>query len=123
LVERETVETIGGDTFGCPLDNADKTLHISPAAAQILLANARDGGFCRLCALYQTAGVRDGGVEEVTLNLGGKSTTVRNHNGNPPPLLDELSGRIWELSGIADVADPRKFTAEREAECRKIEER
>lgn len=122
LVERETVMTIRGDTFGCPLHDSDKTLHISPSDSQLLLARARDGGFCRLCALYQNAGVMDGGIEEVRLNLNGKFTAVWNHNGNPPPLLDELSRRIWELSGIASVADHRKFTPERVTECRRIEE-
>jgi hypothetical protein len=120
LVERETVMTFHGDTFGCPLHDSDKTLHISSSASHLLLAEARDGGFCRLCALYQRV-VLDGGVEEMTLNLHGKLTTVWNRNGNPPPLLDELSGKIWDLSGIQSVADPRKFTPERAAECRRIE--
>ena len=122
LVERETVMTLRGYTLGCPLHDSDKTLHIFPSVSQLLLAKARDGGFCRLGALYQTAGVMDGGIEEVTFNLHGKSTTVRNHNGYPPPLFDELSGRIWELSGIKSVADPRESTPERKAECRRIEE-
>jgi len=58
----------------------------------------------------------------VTLNLHGNLKTVWDHNGYPPPLLDELSRRIWELSGIKSVGDPREFTPERKAECRKIEE-
>ena len=122
LVERETVMTIRGYTFGCPLHDSDKTFHISSSASQLLLAKARDGGFCRLCASYQTEGVMDGGIEEVTLNLHGRSTTVWNHNGNPPPLLSELAGKIWELSEIENVADFRKFTKAREIECRKVEE-
>ena len=122
LVQRETEMTLRGATFGCPLHDSDKTLHISPSDSQLLLAKARDGGFCRLCASYQNAGVMDGGIEMVTLNLRGASRTVSNHNGDPPPLLDEVSAGIWELSRIANVADPRKFTPERAAECRRIEE-
>jgi hypothetical protein len=122
LVERDTVITLGGYTFGCPLHDSEKRHHISQSAFQALLAKARDGGFCRLCARYSSPGVMDGGIEEVTLNLHGRLATVWNLNGNPPPLLDELAGRIWGVSEIESVADHRKFTPEREAECRRIEE-
>ena len=122
LVERETVTTIGGSTIGCPLHDSDKTVHVSSAAAQVLLVRARDAGFCRLCASYQNMGVMDGAITEVRLSLHGKLKSVWDHNGNPPPILDELAGHIWELSGIESVADFRKFSPEREAECRRIEE-
>ena len=81
LVERETVMTIRGYTFGCPLHDSDKTFHISSSASQLLLAKARDGGFCRLCASYQTEGVMDGGIEEVTLNLHGRSAAAVERTG------------------------------------------
>ena len=126
LVERETEMTVktphGGDTFGCPLNDSDKTLHISLTAAQALLAKARDLGFCRLCASYQHAGVMDGSIEEVRLNLHGKLKSVWNHNGEPPSVFSELAEQIWTLSRVESVADIRKFSPEREAACRRIED-
>jgi hypothetical protein len=122
LVERETVATIGGYTVGCPLHDSDKTLHVSSATAQVLLVRARDAGFCRLCTSYQNMGVMDGGITEVRLSLHGKLKTVSDHNGDPPPVFSELVGHVWEISGIESVANFRKFSPEREAECRRIEE-
>jgi hypothetical protein len=121
-VERETVATIGAYTVGCPLHDSDKTLHVSSEAALVLLLRARDAGFCRLCASYQNMGVMDGGITEVRLSLHGKLKSVRNHNGNPPPVFTELSGNIRQLSGIESVASFEKFSREREEECRSIEE-
>jgi len=118
LVERDTVETVRGDTFGCPLHPADRTLRISPEAAEGLLTRARDGGFCRLCAGYQYPSfIYDAGSEELTLSLHGKSKAVWNHEGEPPPLFGELIGSIYAISPMDNLADPAKFTAQRSAEC------
>jgi len=119
LVERETLGTIGADTFGCPLRDSDKTLYISPASAKALLERARDGGFCRLCAAYEYPGfVSDAGTEGVTLSLHGKVKSVWNHAGHPPPIFAELADKIWTLSRIESVADTTKFSPDRKAECR-----
>lgn len=122
LVERETVATTGSYTVGCPLHDSDKTLHVSSDASLALLMKARDAGFCRLCASYQNMGVMDGGITEVRLSLHGKLKSVRDHNGTPPPVFSEIAGNIWELSRIESVASFEKFSPEREAECRSIEE-
>jgi len=121
-VERETQETIRGETFGCPLHEPEKTINISPISAKALLTRARDEGFCRICDEYEKVGVMDGGVEEIRLSLHGKVKSVWDHNGNPPPIFGELDREIWELSEIEALADTRKFSPERKAECQKIEE-
>jgi hypothetical protein len=123
LVERETAETIRGDSFGCPLRESDKTIHIPPVAAKELLARARDGGFCRLCGVYQSPGiVFDAGNESLKLSLHGKIKFVWDHAGNPPPIFGELADSIWKLSDIEKVADPRRFSPDRTAECKRIED-
>lgn len=122
LVERDTVETIRGQTFFCPIRDSDKTLHISPASAKDLLEEARDQGFCRLCAIYQDSDVLEGGHQEVRLRLRGKVRTVWNHSGNPPPVFHQLVDRIWTLSEIQSLADIQNFPPDRQAECRKFED-
>jgi hypothetical protein len=123
LVERETVKTMRGYTFGCPLHEADKTLQIPPEKAQALLAKARDGGFCSLCSTYQYPGwVFDAGTEQITLKLGGRIKLVFDHAGKPPQIFWDLEDQIWDLSNIASVADTRKFSPDREAECEKYSE-
>ena len=123
LVERDTVETVRGDTFGCPLRESDKTIRIAPASAKDLLTRARDGGFCRLCAVYQYPGfVFDAGNEELKLSLHGKTKSVWDHDGEPPPIFGELSDSIWKLSDIERVADTRRFAPDREAECKRIKD-
>ena len=123
VVERDTVETVRGETFGCPLHAADRTLQVSPAAAKELLIRARDEGFCRLCAKYQFPGqIQDAGSEELELSLHGKSKSVWDHVGNPPPLFGELIEAIWAISPMERFADPSRFTPDREAECRHFED-
>ena len=123
LVERETAESIRGDTIGCPLRESDRTIRIALASAKDLLTRARDGGFCRLCAVYQSPEfVFDAGNEELKLSLHGKTKSVWDHVGNPPPIFGELADSIWKLSDIERVADPRRFSPDREAECKRIED-
>jgi hypothetical protein len=117
-VERDTIWTVRGETFGCPLHPADRTFRISSAVAQRLLIRARDGGFCRLCSKYQYPGmIFDAGSTELTLSLHGKSKNVWNHAGSPPLLFDELTEGIWAISPMDNLADPMKFTPQRSAEC------
>jgi hypothetical protein len=117
-VERDTVETTRGNTFGCPLHPDQRSLHIPAEVARKLLLRARDGGFCRLCAIYQyPAMIFDAGSETLTLSLGGKRKSVWNHEGNPPPLFGELDDTIGKLVPMRDLADTGKFSPARAAEC------
>jgi hypothetical protein len=120
LVERDTVMKIGSRIFGCPLHDADKTLRIPVATARTLLERARDNGFCGLCSSYQHD-VFDGGLNVETLSLHRNRKSVWNHNGEPPPLFDDLAGRILALSGVHALADTSNFSSERKAECESIE--
>lgn len=117
-VERDTVETIRGFTTGCPLHPDQRTTRVSPQDAKKLLELARDGGFCRLCSVYQYPGIiYDAGSSTMTVSLGGKEKSVRNHAGKPPPILNELYDSIDKLTPMDDLADTHKFSPEREAEC------
>jgi hypothetical protein len=106
-----------GETLGCPLHDADKHLRIPSKEAVDLLTRARDGGFCRLCGEYRVLGVRDAGLERVTLSLNGRVQTVGDRAGTPPSLFNELIESAFRLSPMDDLADTRKFTRERKEEC------
>jgi hypothetical protein len=117
-IDRETVHTIRGVAYGCPLEEADKTLHIPATTATTLIARARDGGFCRLCGSYHYPGfVFDGGSETITLSINKKAIAVSNSEGTPPPLFLELGDAIAKLSPMGNLADPRAFAPKRATKC------
>lgn len=115
-VERDTVETRGGFTYGCPLHPADRTARISPAGAKKLLSEAREGGFCRLCSFYNT-GVMDLGTSTLTLSLHGRVKAVQDHTLDPPQLIPQLTKSVLELTNMNDMADSARFSPVRKAEC------
>jgi hypothetical protein len=118
-IDRETVRTIRGIAEGCPLEDADKTLHIPTSSATRLISRARDGGFCRLCGSYHYPGfVFDGGSETITLSVNKKVMAVSNSNGTPPPLFRELTDSIWKLSPMEGLVNPRTFAPKRAAKCK-----
>jgi hypothetical protein len=53
----------------------------------------------------------------MTVSLAGKQKSVFDHAGKPPPILDELYDSIDKLVPMDDLADTRKFSPERHAEC------
>jgi hypothetical protein len=99
-------------------------MRASPEVAKKLLEQARDGGFCRLCAQYRYPGfVFDAGSTGLTLSLHGKSKSVADDAGKPPPLFRELADSIEAISPMDNLADPRKFTPARSVECEDFLER
>ena len=118
-VERDTViSLIGGWNSGCPLHEVDKHLQISAAQANALISKARDGGFCRLCELYQpTHPTLDGSFHQLTLTFHGKTNSVANLSIHPPPLFAELVSSFSALPSIPDYATTEHPSRQRMLEC------
>jgi hypothetical protein len=118
-VERDTTITLtSGSTSGCPLHNADKHLRIPTAQAVALISSARDGGFCRLCELYQPIHpAAYGHLAQLTLTFHGKTTRVANLSPHPPQLVTELVTSFSTLPPLPDYATTHHPTREREIEC------
>jgi len=106
--------------MGCPLHDTDKHFKIPPETAQKVLSKARDGGFCRLCQLYQPKTPKPGlGTDQhLTFTFGGKTNTVYNADGNPPAIFHELAESILPLAPpIPDYAKRSNHSRERMKEC------
>jgi hypothetical protein len=117
-VERDTLVTLSGFTFGCPLHEADKHVHIPAAQAIAILSKARDGGFCRLCELnHPTHSAFDGGLEHLTLSFHGNTNTVRNDSGQPPPIFQQLADSFTIVPPFPEYATTHYPTRERMLDC------
>jgi hypothetical protein len=121
-VERDTLVPSFAPTHfpptGCPLHDADKHFRIPAAQANALISKARDGGFCRLCQLYQQAkSTHDGDFVGLTMSFHGKTNSVSNISGNPPPVFAELVGPFKAFSSLPDYATTHHPTRERMREC------
>jgi hypothetical protein len=122
-VERDTVIYLAGFPFGCPLHEIDRHLRIPAAQADALISKARDGGFCRLCELYQaTHPSSDGTADQLTLTFHGKINRVANVSGNPPPLFAELANSLSTIAPIPDYATTTRPSQARMLECHAFEE-
>jgi hypothetical protein len=118
-VERDTVVWLMPVlSTGCPLHDADKHLQIPAAQAAALIAKARDGGFCRLCQIYEsTHASENDGYDQLTLSFHGKTNRALNSSGNPPPLFPELVSSMSKFSSIPDYATAHRPSKERMTEC------
>ena len=121
-VERDTlIPSIAPSHFpptGCPLHDADKRFQIPAAQANSLISKARDGGFCRLCQLYQsTHPTSSGDFDQLTLTFHGKANSVANISGDPPPLFAELVGSFNAFSSLPGYATTHHPSRERMLEC------
>jgi hypothetical protein len=118
-VERDTVLSFPANYHvGCPLHEDDKHLQIPAAQANALITQARDGGFCRLCRVYQsTHATTDGDFNQLTLTFYGKTNTVANSSRHPPPLFTELLNAFSTLPSLPDYATTHYQTRERMLEC------
>jgi hypothetical protein len=118
-VERDTLfSSIPSLTSGCPLHDVDKHLRIPTAQALAIISKARDGGFCRLCELYQPTHPTSGGsLDQLTLTLQGKTNRVVNISTHPPQLFAELVTSFSALPPLPDYATTHHPTRERMREC------
>jgi hypothetical protein len=119
-VERDTVLSLLPPSFhiGCPLHDADKHLQIPAAQANALISKARDGGFCRLCELYEaTHPAADGSFDQLTLTFHGKTNRVANISVHPPTLFAELVNSFGALPSLPDYATTTHPSRQRMLEC------
>jgi hypothetical protein len=121
--EPDTTITLSGNfVIGCPLHQEDRHLQFAPSQASELLRKARDGGFCRLCALYQSTKEQgSSAVEELTLNINGDIHHSYNVSGNPPPIFEELVTSLNAISSIPDYATTSRPSKQRMMECTQID--
>ena len=122
-IDRDTTITFAdGFVMGCPLHEADKHLRIPSAQASAIIAKARDGGFCRLCAIY-SGRAYDAGSHDLTLNIQGKShQVISNYVGYTPPIFREVEAAILQLSPPVSYANRHPESPERKAECKRFED-
>jgi len=120
-----TITYPDGVILGCPLHERDKHLHIDARIASAIVAKARDGGFCRLCARYRYPGIiYDAGTQTITLTVSGKPHEVSNHAGSPPALFREISDAIEAATPeFPAYASWRTWSHEDEAECSAFKDR
>jgi hypothetical protein len=124
-VERDIIITTPFDTsMGCPLHESDKHLQIPAEQARAILSKARDGGFCRLCQIYQSSHDNpSGGYTQLSFSLAGKTKQAMDASGNPPPLYGTLVDSITDLSpAFPTYATATVRSPERIAECRQFEQ-
>jgi hypothetical protein len=119
-----TLTEPNGEILGCPLHEEDKHVRIAKEKASALIAEARDGGFCRLCAFYRHQGiVYDAPVTDVTLTLDGVAHTVGEHAGNPPAIFRQVLDQAYKLERpFPSYAIRGRETSQRKQECEAFEE-
>ena len=117
-IERDTTIALTDFSMGCPLHATDNHLNIPASQALALLDKARDRGFCRLCGLYRSTNkAADGHLETITLNFHGKTHSVSDFSGNPPPLFAELVSSLSAYVSIPEYASSTHPSRERMIEC------